>query len=136
MKLPIRIPYMDDKQLEIEGDDSEGILLHAKAMNNSFSFYLQKFVIDLCLANNKTYKILNAGANLGLVCLPVSFFCETIYAFEPLPNTFEYLQKNISTNNITNIQSFCVALGDTDGILEMEPYGWDKTYKDSEPRNV
>lgn len=87
---------MDDKQLEIEGDNSEGILLHAKATNNSFSFYLQKLVIDLCSAQDKPCTVLNAGANLGLVCLSISFFCKAVYAFEPLPNIFEYLQKNIN----------------------------------------
>lgn len=130
MKLPINIPYINNKQLIIEGDDSEGILLYSQK-TNSFSFYLQKLVIDLCLSDTKKYTILNAGANLGLVCLPISLFCDKVYAFEPLPRIFEYLKRNIENNKIQNIEAFNCALGDAEDILQMEPYGWDKTPKDS-----
>lgn len=130
MKLPIKIPYINDKYLTIEGNDNDGILIYSKK-TSSFSFYLQKFVIDLCESSNKKYNVLNAGANLGLVCLPISLFCNKVYAFEPIPNTFEYLKKNIENNNINNIEIFNCALGDVENILQMEPYGWDKTPNDS-----
>ena len=130
MKLPITIPHFNNKQIIIEGDDSEGILLYSQK-TNSFSFCLQKLVIDLCLSDTKKYTILNAGANLGLVCLPISFFCDKVYAFEPLPRVFEYLKRNIENNKIQNIEAFNYALGDNEDILQMEPYGWEKKTKDS-----
>lgn len=130
MNILIDIPYINDKKLNISGDDNDGILKYS-LHHNSFSFYLQKLVIDISIKNNNNFVVLNAGANLGLVCLPISFFCKKIYAFEPLANTFAYLRKNIEINQITNIESHQFALSDTCGFVKMEPYGWDKTDTDS-----
>jgi FkbM family methyltransferase len=130
MKIIIDVPYKDDKKLSISGDDSDGILHHSKT-TNSFSFYLQKLVIDICLLYNSELTIINAGANLGLVCLPISLFCKKVLAYEPLPNTYHYLTNNIKNNNILNIETFNCALSDCNKTLQMEPYGWDKTHMDS-----
>jgi FkbM family methyltransferase len=130
MNISIDIPYIDNKKLNIAGDDTDGILHHSKT-TNSFSFYLQKLVIDICLLYNSELTIINAGANLGLVCLPISMFCKKILAFEPLPNIYNYLINNIKNNNILNIETFNCALSDSNKTLQMEPYGWDKTHMDS-----
>jgi FkbM family methyltransferase len=130
MKILVDVPYNDNQKFAIEGDDTDGILRHAKT-TNSFSFYLQKLVIDICLLYDSNFTILNAGANLGLVCLPISPFCKKVYAFEPMPHIFEYLKRNIATNNVANIESFNCALSNSNKSLVMEPYGWDKTHRDS-----
>lgn len=70
---------------------------------------------DVELKNPKT--IFDIGANIGLV----SIFYATkypeaqIYAFEPAPSTFEYLQRN--TKQFPNVEIFNVALAGSDGPI-------------------
>lgn len=123
MQILINVPN-SDRKIFIEGNDNEGILKTAQK-HNSFSPYLQKLVIDLCETGNEV--IVNAGANLGLVCIPLSFFCKTIIAFEPVPDTYSYLIKNLNINQISNITPYNSALSDKTGTLSIEQYGWDKS---------
>ena len=42
-----------------------------------------------------------------------------VYSFEPLPNNFNQLKKNISMNNCCNVQLECCALAETAGMREL-----------------
>ena len=45
--------------------------------------------------------IVDAGANLGLYSIGYSFIKGTnIFSFEPFPETYKHLEKNVLTNNI------------------------------------
>ena len=49
--------------------------------------------------------ILDVGANIGWYALHAAeqLPTATIHAFEPVPRTFEYLQRNVATNDLSNI---------------------------------
>lgn len=62
--------------------------------------------------------LLDIGANIGThaIC-PSKVVGESllVYSFEPHPRIFEYLQKNIQLNQLTNIHAFNLALGESEG---------------------
>jgi FkbM family methyltransferase len=66
--------------------------------------------------------ILDIGSNMGTVCLPVAQRLPdyTVAAFEPLPAMQEILLQNIQLNNITNIQTYNHALGDSYGVMQIQ----------------
>lgn len=47
--------------------------------------------------------ILDVGANIGCTALLFSGLSKTVYAFEPSPTTFEFLEKNILRSGLKNI---------------------------------
>jgi len=56
----------------------------------------------------------DVGANIGLMSLASARAVGPtghVYAFEPVPSTFELLQRNIALNRSTNIHAYEVALG-------------------------
>ena len=66
--------------------------------------------------------ILDIGSNMGTVCLPVAQRLPdyTVAAFEPLPAMQEILLQNIQLNNITNIQTYNHALGDSYRVMQIQ----------------
>mgnify|MGYP000716080378 CR=1 FL=1 len=65
------------------------------------------------------FQILDVGANIGCTSLLFSDLGQQVVAFEPLPRTFQLLQKNISSSKKDNIKALPLALGDEDGEAEM-----------------
>jgi FkbM family methyltransferase len=61
--------------------------------------------------------IFDIGANMGYYSILLSKrgLGRAIYAFEPVPETFEYLQHNIALNACTNIHARSFGLGDLAG---------------------
>lgn len=61
--------------------------------------------------------IFDVGAHIGWYSLNfgLRFPNSKIYAFEPIPNTFAYLEKNIKLNNVHNIEANNLALTDQEG---------------------
>lgn len=56
---------------------------------------------------------LNIGAHFGTTTLPLASKFTKITAVEAYPKTFQQLKRNIELNNITNIDAFNIALGNT-----------------------
>ena len=57
---------------------------------------------------------LDVGANIGLMSLAASNWVGTagqVHAFEPVPSSYQILEKNIALNGLTNIMVHKVALG-------------------------
>jgi amino acid adenylation domain-containing protein/FkbM family methyltransferase len=67
--------------------------------------------------------VFDVGANIGLFSLLVHTRCERarIYAFEPIPPTFDLLATNAGLTNGA-IRPFCVGLSDRDGLAEFTFY--------------
>lgn len=67
--------------------------------------------------------VLDIGANLGMICIAMvrkNFFASAI-AFEPTPNSFRLLKKNIEQNHLEEkIKSFNLALSSENTTLEFE----------------
>ena len=68
-----------------------------------------------------TDTIIDLGANIG--CFTI-LFCDLVpdghvYAFEPSPRTFDFLQKNIQSNGFKNADLQKIAVGDHDGDAQL-----------------
>lgn len=72
--------------------------------------------------------VLDIGANLGWYSLNFSKLVPNgrVMAFEPVKNTFEYLKKNISLNNLKNVRIYNFGLADKTGAsrLYYDPKLW------------
>lgn len=61
------------------------------------------------------------GANIGWVSI---YICKMlkgtkVYAFEPIPKTYDYLQKNIALNNISNIMTYNFGFSNEDKVVTL-----------------
>lgn len=65
--------------------------------------------------------IFDIGGNIGYFSLFFSkrFPDAQFYTFEPIPNTFKYLKKNLAINNSKNIKAFNMGLTDKKQNMEM-----------------
>jgi FkbM family methyltransferase len=74
----------------------------------------------------KCETVLNVGANIGMTCiglLKAGYFRKAI-AFEPAPNTYRLLVRNIRQNGLQGrIQPFPLALSSEEGTLDLELSG-------------
>jgi len=68
-----------------------------------------------CLRKGNIF--IDVGANIGLMSIFASKIVGSngiIYAFEPEPETFVILRKNIEINKINNIQAYNIELGESE----------------------
>ena len=74
---------------------------------------------EMPLRPEEVMTVLDIGANVGVTALYFSqiFPHASIYAFEPAPDNFAVLQKNVA--NCGRIRAFNFALGAADAILEL-----------------
>jgi FkbM family methyltransferase len=54
--------------------------------------------------------VIDIGANISLFSLFAAKSATAVYCFERLPQNFDYLQKNVLTNNFTNVKCFNLAV--------------------------
>ncbi len=68
-----------------------------------------------------TATVIDIGANLGWYSMHVAQLhpLATVHAFEPIPSTFEFLNKNIELNKIKNIITHPIGLSDQKGELDL-----------------
>lgn len=65
--------------------------------------------------------VLDIGANSGLFALIAAHASDSamVYAFEPIPETFESLRRNVSANAAVNVKAVRLCLGDAEGEATM-----------------
>ena len=65
--------------------------------------------------------VLDIGANVGIMTTPISRHVRlgTVHAYEPIPENFRVLQRIVQRGKLDNVVLHEVALGDSDGELEM-----------------
>jgi FkbM family methyltransferase len=68
--------------------------------------------------------IFDVGANTGLFVLYLNQICARadVYAFEPLPATFQVLERNVATRNKLAVRLFNVGLSDRSGSADFVYY--------------
>jgi len=71
-------------------------------------------------ASNSTPRIIDCGANIGMAVIyfKILYPNSEIVAFEPNPNVFALLEKNISQNNIQGVHLRNEAVSDEEGKIE------------------
>lgn len=61
---------------------------------------------------------IDIGAHMGKWSLYLSRTASKVLSFEPNPDTFKYLEKNIAINNIKNITPFQMAVSSSNGTVK------------------
>lgn len=67
--------------------------------------------------------VCDIGANIGSMALRAAYEVGAsgcVLAFEPHPRTFEFLRKNISLNNFSNVLAHNVAIGERENNVRLE----------------
>jgi FkbM family methyltransferase len=90
-------------------DGIEKILLEGKQWNESIVN-----IIKLYISQKNLKHFLNIGSHIGTVCLPISLCISKVSAIEAYPPTYEHLCENININNIKNINTYNIAVGNSE----------------------
>lgn len=61
---------------------------------------------------------IDIGANIGRYTVTLAKQAKKVYTFEPFPETYECLVKNIKLNELTNVQPHQIALWDKEEIVK------------------
>jgi FkbM family methyltransferase len=124
-------------QRDITIDTANGLLsvsskdwLHGKYLYVRRSFEMDTMRSTMELLRRDGYVgatqrncLLDVGANLGMICIPlIRQRCfQRAIAFEPVPNTYRLLKNNVNQNGLAErISCHQIALSSTSGMLEME----------------
>lgn len=71
--------------------------------------------------------VIDLGAHIGTFCLPLAKRVKKVYAVEACKESFEILAKNVSANDVLNVEMYNIALSDFNGkttlFLEGEQKG-------------
>jgi len=89
-------------------------LMNAAFLNNGLLWEYESIIIffDL-IPKNKKVNIIDIGANVGLYSLYAKYLPNAhFYSFEPYDINYNLLNENILLNNINNITTYQLALGD------------------------
>ncbi len=84
-----------------------------------FEVFGQNIYFFKCKTN--TPVIIDIGANIGdsVIYFKWIFPKSEIYAFEPLPNAFKLLQRNIKVNDFENVKIYNFGLGDNESVVKL-----------------
>ena len=82
----------------------------------------------------KNRRFLDIGGHIGTYCIPLSVLYSEVFSYEPNPDTFCLLNKNILMNNIKNVHIFNCAVGSHGENVNIMRHGNNSgcftTYKD------
>ncbi len=111
-----------ENEIKLLCDEFDHRMVPIEILN--FKFYEKdeiNFILKLIKENNT---ILDIGANIGWYSLKIAKNINNveIMAFEPIPNTFEYLKKNIDLNHVSNIKTFNYGLSDEEKDISFYYY--------------
>jgi FkbM family methyltransferase len=83
---------------------------------NFGSYERDELAMQLRLIENN-FSVFDIGANLGWFALHVAKYNRTVkvFSFEPIPNTFKFLNENIKRNSLGNINTFNFGFSDKTG---------------------
>lgn len=88
-------------------DSSDSLRLSINGIYEEFETQIVKKII------NKDDVVFDVGANIGyytLIFARLVSKSEKVFSFEPDPNNFELLKKNVAINGYTNVELFCKAV--------------------------
>ena len=139
MSYKLKIPRISEElRLIVHQEHDDGVSADIK-QNNIWEPYETELVVDN-LAKGDVF--VDVGANIGYYSVvAASIVGETgkIIAYEPEPENYHLLLKNLSLNKLSNVQSFQAALSDYNGqgylYLNDSNRGDHQVYDSGEERN-
>lgn len=103
-----------DRTFSISGEDN-----YLQELGREFEPDNVPILARLCDAESRA---LDVGANIGMTALALSRICACgrIAAVEPLPPTFQHLQRNMTAAGANNVNIYSFALGSREGPVFMQ----------------
>lgn len=92
-----------------KNDYIQNTLLNGKQWNEKIINLIKKYILKRKLSH-----FLNIGSHIGSVCLPLSLHIKKVTAIEAYPATYNHLCENIQLNNLSNINTINIAVGNTE----------------------
>jgi FkbM family methyltransferase len=104
------------KGIKMLSDQIDERLVPVTILN--FGKYEESESLVLSQLIGENFNIFDVGANIGWYSLNLAktYPKSHLYAFEPIPHSFNYLERNIALNKLENITTFNCGLSDKDGI--------------------
>lgn len=85
---------------------------------NKGRFSSEKEIIsDILQESNNDDVFFDIGSNTGIYTLFVAKKCSNVLSFEPYPPNYEMLRKDISRNDLSNVNVYEIALSDSNGTI-------------------
>ena len=95
-----------------ENDIIQNVLIKGLQWNNEMFNMIASYIKERSLTH-----FLNVGAHIGSLALPISRLVKKVSAIEAYPPTYKHLCDNIKLNNITNVNTINIALGDKEDTI-------------------
>jgi FkbM family methyltransferase len=95
-----------------KNDCIQNTLLNGKQWNEKIINLIKKYILKRKLSH-----FLNIGSHIGSVCLPLSLHIKKVTAIEAYPATYNHLCENIQLNNLSNINTINIAVGNTEEYI-------------------
>lgn len=112
-----KLPNGEYLRLHANGDDWVSNQVYWRGWSN-YEKEVASFFYHLAKESEIT---LDIGAHIGFYSLVAAHANREgkVFAFEPVPETFARLKKNVSINRLGNVECLNVAVGETDGMGEL-----------------
>lgn len=110
---------LGDERIRLYAPENEARVAPIEVMNFNHYELAETRVMDLLAANARS--ILDVGANIGLHSIRFAkrFPAASVYAFEPLPTSHAFLQRNVAANAVGDrVSCFNYGLSETCGTVD------------------
>ncbi len=109
--------YFNDKNYPIKVTQETCVLTSGTFLPNNELWENKSLKQFFSKIDNNNYNIVDIGAQSGLYTLFAKYLPNSkFYSFEPFKPTFKLLNDNIKLNELTNVETFNLALSDNKGI--------------------
>ena len=62
---------------------------------------------------------IEVGANIGALTIPLARRCKKVFTYEPQPESYDLLCRNLFCNGVTNVDAFPYAIGSTNTVVQI-----------------
>lgn len=110
---------LGEERIRLYCPENEARVAPIEVMNFNHYEPAETLVMDLLAADART--ILDVGANIGLYAIRFAkrFAQARVFAFEPMPTTHAFLQRNVAANAVGDrVSCFNFGLSDTSGTVD------------------
>jgi FkbM family methyltransferase len=112
----MQIPFDETRQFTVTGSADDRSVMQTLGETNVYEPHVTSLLNRLVQPD---WVIADVGANVGALSLTLDVLVDTghIHAFEPMPQTYGYLQRNIEENAAAHVTTYNVAVAGTAGEL-------------------